>query len=340
MIDAILTGAAPWKCLSVRYQGERLEGEAPSWMEKEYEVFYRDPRVIFTNQLQHGDLDGEFDYQPFKEFDEHDERCWQNLMSVDWAWSQCDQIYNDDPSTEGAMFSPIVLGSDKTTVSVATGQNKYYPLYGSHGGLHNNVRRAHKEGFHILAFLAIPKGTLTIFHSSIATILRPLKEVMQKPVTLRCSDGHFRCVIFGLGPYIADYPEQALLACIMQGWCPKCSAHPDNLDDPNSFIRKKEWADAMIEAYDGVLVWNAYGIVSDVVLFTNYFLRADIHLLLTPNLLHQIIKGTFKDHLVDWINEHIIATHGDKDGKKVIDDTNCWLAAVPQFTGLRQFLEG
>jgi hypothetical protein len=33
--------------------------------------------------------------------------------------------------------------------------------------------------------------------------------------------GHFRRVIYRLGPYIADYPEQALLACIMQGWCAK-----------------------------------------------------------------------------------------------------------------------
>ncbi|KAI9448995.1 hypothetical protein HD554DRAFT_1996125, partial [Boletus coccyginus] len=32
-------------------------------------------------------------------------------------------------------------------------------------------------------------------------------------------DGHFRHIIYGLGPYIADYPEQAMLACIIQGWC-------------------------------------------------------------------------------------------------------------------------
>ena len=38
---------------------------------------------------------------------------------------------------------------------------------------------------------------------------------------VRCADGHYRRVIYGLGPYIADYPEQALLACIVQGWCPR-----------------------------------------------------------------------------------------------------------------------
>lgn len=39
---------------------------------------------------------------------------------------------------------------------------------------------------------------------------------------VRCSDGHFRRMVYGLGPYIADYPEQVLLACVVQGWCAKC----------------------------------------------------------------------------------------------------------------------
>ena len=56
------------------------------------------------------------------------------------------------------MFVPIILGSDKTTVSVATGHNEYYPLYMSIGNIHNNVRRAHRNGVVLLGFLAIPKS--------------------------------------------------------------------------------------------------------------------------------------------------------------------------------------
>ena len=51
----------------------------------------------------------------------------------------------EDPDTHGAMFVPIILGSDKTTVSVATGQNEYYPLYMSIGNVHNDIRRAHRD---------------------------------------------------------------------------------------------------------------------------------------------------------------------------------------------------
>ena len=38
-------------------------------------------------------------------------------------------IISEDELTHGAMFVPIVLGSDKTTVSIATGQSEFHPLY-------------------------------------------------------------------------------------------------------------------------------------------------------------------------------------------------------------------
>ena len=150
------------------------------------------------------------------------------------------------------MFVPVILGSDKTTVSVATGQNEYYPLYISLGNVHNKVRRGHREAVTILGFLAIPKSTSLLFkcdtyvnstgiiadrefqdddgfrmfrrqlfHSSLAAILQTLKPAMTKPEVTLCPDGHYRRAVYGLGCYIADYPEQVLLSCIVQGWCPK-----------------------------------------------------------------------------------------------------------------------
>jgi hypothetical protein len=56
------------------------------------------------------------------------------------------------------MFVPIILGSDKTTVSVATGQNEYYPIYISIGNVHNNVRRSHKAAVKLLGFLPSAVG--------------------------------------------------------------------------------------------------------------------------------------------------------------------------------------
>jgi hypothetical protein len=60
-----------------------------------------------------------------------------------------------------------------------------------------------------------------LYHDTLASILEPLRKGMSSPVVLRCGDGHFRRVLFSLGPFIADYPEQVFAAGIVQGWCPK-----------------------------------------------------------------------------------------------------------------------
>ena len=86
-------------------------------------------------------------------------------MSGDWAWKEAD-IISQDPATHGAMLVPVVLGSNKTTVSVATGQNKYYPLYLSIGNVCNNIRRAHRNAVVVLGFLAIPKSKCVLFQHS------------------------------------------------------------------------------------------------------------------------------------------------------------------------------
>ena len=62
----------------------------------------------------------------------------------------------------GAIFIPIILGSDKTTVSVATGQHEYHPIYLSIGNVRNHIRRAHKDALVLIGFLPIPKGKCCI----------------------------------------------------------------------------------------------------------------------------------------------------------------------------------
>jgi hypothetical protein len=152
------------------------------------------------------------------------------------------------------MYCPIILGSDKTTVSVATGHVEYHPLYLSISNPHNTVRHAHRNAVIPITFLAILKckpllGKVhlvnnnkyictsgdrsydespafrafkrQLYHASVATILRPLLSGMRAPVICRCPDEHFRSVVYDLVAFIADYPEQVMLTGIVQGWCPK-----------------------------------------------------------------------------------------------------------------------
>ncbi|OBZ67668.1 hypothetical protein A0H81_12056 [Grifola frondosa] len=124
-----------------------------------WESFTR-PRTVIRNILGNPDFDGEIDYAPLREYFDGERRL-KNFMGGDWAWRQADEIAKD-PAAAGATFVPIILGSDKTTVSVATGQNEYYPLYTSIGNVHNNVRHVHRNAVALIGFLAIPKPTVNM----------------------------------------------------------------------------------------------------------------------------------------------------------------------------------
>ncbi|KAJ7346236.1 hypothetical protein DFH08DRAFT_810065 [Mycena albidolilacea] len=56
------------------------------------------------------------------------------------------------------MHTPIFFGSDKTTVSVATGDVEYHSASISLGSPDNSMRRAHHNVVMLFTFLAIPKN--------------------------------------------------------------------------------------------------------------------------------------------------------------------------------------
>ncbi|KAF9237764.1 hypothetical protein BU15DRAFT_88600 [Melanogaster broomeanus] len=351
-IDASEVGDIRWQSFEGNYTGVKPSTNPPPWMDTAYDVWFRDPRLSVHNVLSNTNVENELDLRPYREYSVHgDERRWGDFMSGDWAWDQADLIA-EDPETIGSMFVPIMLGSDKTMVSVATGNNEYYPLYLSIGNVHNSVRRAHQNAVVLIGFLAMPKTTKEhaantnfrkfrrqLFHSSVAKILESLKPAMSTPEVVRFGDGHYRRVIYGLGPYIADYEEQVLLACIVRGWCPKCLANRENLDE-DALHRCRDYTEALVE--EGTLgeLWDDFGIVGDLVPFTNDFPRADIHQLIAPDILHQVIKGAFKDHLVDWVEKYIRNQHTKRQADKILDDIDRRIAAVASFSGLRRFPQG
>ena len=75
-------------------------------------------------------------------------------------------------------------------------------------------------------------------------------------------------------------------------------------------------------------------------------------------MLHQVIKGSFKDHLVTWVGEYLILEHGEAQANEILDDidrryvsesfrikinlrmTVNRIAATPLFSNLRRFPHG
>ena len=124
----------------------------------------------------------------------------------------------------------------------------------------------------------------------------------------------------------------------------RCNTPLEDLDKINVQCQTQETTEFLITCFDPGILWTDFGIRSDVIVhasrpdlhfhmcfnlqvsqpFTCSFPHADIHKLLSPNLLHQLIKGTFKDHIVSWIQDYLNIMHGESWANKIIKDIDCW----------------
>ncbi|KAI9440158.1 hypothetical protein BJY52DRAFT_1206918 [Lactarius psammicola] len=253
MIDSIPVGGVGWMTCQLSYSGPLPTGTPPRWMQETYELNVRDVLSVFEEQLASKEFDGEFEYMPYEEYDEKGSHVYSNLMSGNWVFREADMI-SQDKNTHGAMFVPIIAGSDKTTVSIATGNQEYHPVW---------------------------------------------------------------------------------LTGIVSNWCPKCDVLPTDLDGSGSHQRSHVKTDLLIKTFDPSVLWDNFGLRHNIVPFTYSFPRADIHELLAPDLLHQLIKGVFKDHLVEWVLEYLHLEHGEKRALEIIEDVDrrCDGRDYKQWTG-------
>ena len=202
-IDSIQDGDSPWHSFSAKYSRDPPRMNPPDWMIKEYTVYYHDPLTVIRNMISNPSFNGQFDYSPYMEF-ENDLWQWSDVMSGDWAWKQAvsfllfhvphssrrsfqDKL-GEDPDLHGAMMVPLILGSDKTLASNATGLNEFHPLYISPGNVKNSVCWAHCDAVIPIGFLAIPKSE-RVFSQSLIWSHIPFQVVERTGGVY--SSGHF-----------------------------------------------------------------------------------------------------------------------------------------------------
>jgi hypothetical protein len=98
-----------------------------------------------------------------------------------------------------------------------------------------------------------------------------------------------------------------------------CTSLPTDIDGAAG-PRTNELTDLLISTFDINTLRKEYGVDAPVVPFTRDFPRSDIYELISSDLLHQAIKGTFKDHLVVWVGEYLEAVHETAQANRIMDE--------------------
>lgn len=217
---------------------------------------------------------------------------------------------------KGATIAAIIIGSDKTNLTRFSGDKFAWPVYITVGNIDKATRRKPSENAVILlGYLPVTKldGILKsersrlqhqLFHNCMKELLAPLIKAGSEGVEMFCSDGKVHLVFPILSAYLADHPEQCLIACCKESRCPKCLVLSVDRGNPvRSQLRDVEQTleilqDASLKVDDND-DFGGHGL-RPVDPFWKSLPHCDIFSTFTPDLLHQLHKGVFGDHVSKW----------------------------------------
>ncbi|KAH7903659.1 hypothetical protein BJ138DRAFT_1107490, partial [Hygrophoropsis aurantiaca] len=176
-----------------------------------------------------------------------------------------------------------------------------------------------------------------VFHYCVRLVLESLAKAGREGIKMVCSDGYERWMWPIVAAYVADYPEQCLVACCMENRCPICKVGRDErgTHDENPLRDKQETLDLLRRQEENthtpasLKLYQDLGIRHIVPPFWADLPYCNIFEAFTPDLLHQLHKGVFKDHLVKWCTVLV--------GEKEIDAR---FRAMSGYSGLRHFKNG
>jgi Plavaka transposase len=152
-------------------------------------------------------------------------------------------------------------------------------------------------------------------------------------VDMVCADGWIRRVFVILTAYVADFPEQCLVACCIENRCPRCTVNPKDRGDTHEvpFRDPKFTLELLAKHQTGrdPPEYERLGLRGVYQPFWAKLPHCDVFSCFTPDILHQLHKGIFKDHLVQWCTQMI----GEKELDRRFKATN-------GYPGIRHFKKG
>lgn len=157
-------------------------------------------------------------------------------------------------------------------------------------------------------------------------ILQPLVKAGAEGCEMACADGLKRLVFPLLASYIADHPERCLVACTKENRCSVCKVEENKREDlpldDNGGILQSLWrdpdksADLIHLAYEGDEVAEDEADIQGLNIVKSPFWAdlplSNIFMAFTPDVLHQLHKGIFKEHLFSWCQEFVSSTEIDR----------------------------
>ncbi|EIW84144.1 hypothetical protein CONPUDRAFT_88466 [Coniophora puteana RWD-64-598 SS2] len=250
------------------------------------------------------------------------------MWTADWWWETQSKI--ERKGTVGA----IILSTDKTQLSLFRGDKQAYPVYITLGNIAKGVRRQpSKHASVVIGYLPVSKlksfensavASYRLFHFCMGEILRPLVEAGRGGIFMLCADGFLRRVFPILAAYIADHPEQCLVACCAQNCCPRCLVDVDRRgEEARSANRSHNKANTPP-------TFIADGLHPIFSPFWASLPYTNIFRCISSDVLHQLHQGVFKDHLLKWCSAAV-----DED-----TDLDEHFQVMPPYAGLRQFKDG
>ncbi|EIW85319.1 hypothetical protein CONPUDRAFT_26478, partial [Coniophora puteana RWD-64-598 SS2] len=134
----------------------------------------------------------------------------------------------------GAVVAPVILTSDKMALSTFSGNKMAWPVYLTLGTISKAVRRQPSKCATVLIGY-IPMTKLEcfsedvwsqegyrMFYHCMDVILESLRDAGTHGITITCADRVIHQIYPILAAYVANHPEQCLIACCKENCCPKC----------------------------------------------------------------------------------------------------------------------